>query len=183
MRFFQLLETANDDAWTVSIPPSQFVNQQVVWQFSEGRTLAMDDSIEVEIGSGAPTDFVLTGFSIPVVSGAFREIVESICPSEVQFFPTIGTDISRLWVMNVLASIECIDYEKSELQICANKGRAFRHRYGKPEMISRLAIKDIAPETGSIFRVKDWRTAIIVGNYLKEAIETAKLKGVAFTEA
>ena len=84
--------------------------------------------------------------------------------------------------MNVLSLVECIDYEKSELQICTNRGRAFRHRYGKPEMISRLAIKRSEIESRSMFRVADWRTAIIVSEDLKKTIEVERMKGVAFVE-
>ncbi len=182
MRFFQITESSDEHAWSITVPPSQFTDQKTVWSFSEGRHLAITEAIQIEVGSGLHTDFVLTGFSIPIVSDSFREVVEEVCPDEVQFYPTKGCNLGRMWVMNVLSSVECIDYEQSEIRLCTNNGRAFRKRYGKPEMITRLCIVSSSVQGHKMFRVQDWRTAIVVNNEVKDAIRNSGIKGVGFIE-
>jgi len=180
MEYFQLTEQSSDRSWGVVVPPSQFENQETIWHFSDGKTLDIPRSIRLDIDKGEPTDFSLTGFSIAIVSNSFRQVLETSWSDEIQFIRTTCGQDAILWILNVLHSVDCIDYDESSVQLCTSKGKAFRHRYGKPEMISRLVIDKSKVEGRHIFRIADWRPAIIVSEAVRNAVEQRRLKGVAF---
>ncbi|MEZ6133431.1 MAG: hypothetical protein R3C53_00840 [Pirellulaceae bacterium] len=182
MKWFQLIDAADDRSWAISVPPEQFDDPKKVWEFSAGKLVQVLEPIHLRMQQGNERDFSLTGFSIPVVTSRFREVVETLCPNEVQFFSATGVGKMQLSILNIPVSLDVIDYKNSTVQLCMNRGRAFRERYGKPEMVSKLVIKKNDLGGRSIFRVKDWRPAIIVNAKLKDALVDAAVTGIYFSE-
>lgn len=179
MRYFKLSQTPDDQAWFIDLPPEQFDDFATIWRFTSGTQIEVNSSILVEIEQGIEVDFNITAHGIIVLTPRAKDVFAESCGDEVQFLPATSRDGRRLFILNPLRIVDCIDHDRSVIQYCTTRGRAFRHKFGKPEMITSLVLTS-AIQNCKIFRVKDWEVTVVASEQVCEAIRDQNLSGVQF---
>ncbi len=122
----------------------------------------------------------------PVISKAFLEALLPLDLYGAQYVPAkVRNQEKRLskprdyWLLHIWNRIECLDREKSELELLPS-GRIFSiHRL----VLDEKALGRVEPERRMIFGVAEKTTVSLVHERVKEAIESVEPKGVRFFKA
>ena len=75
-------------------------------------------------------------------------------------------------IANIVGKIDCLDYEKSELELDQD---------GSIEYIDSLSIKnEDSVDYGNIFRLSAFHPVVVVSPLIKEEMENNKITGIRF---
>lgn len=130
--------------------------------------------------TGAPQHFTFGDFDMPVVSNEVRDALAGNSQDGVQFIPTEIEGTSKTyWILNVLQCRKCVDEQRSEfMRWTPEDGRP--DKVGQYRMFARLIVNEEATFGAPIFRIDGWRTALIVSEAVKRALEKGGYRGIRF---
>ena len=130
--------------------------------------------------TGAPLQFTFGDFDMPVVSHEVRDALERNSQDFVQFIPTAIEGTSEAyWILQVLQYRKCVDEQHSEfMRWTSEDGRP--DEVGQFRMFARLIVNEEATCDAPIFRIDGWRTALIVSEGVKRALEEGGCRGIRF---
>lgn len=147
-----------------------------VWQF--GRCERVSDLVGLVMSIRSPgkcVDFTYADFGIPVVSCLLAEEIRAHCGDAVQLIPVQIDAVAggSFFILNVLAEVDCLDGQRSDVQrYGADDG--FPDKVGKPEMILKFVLDPSrVSETSHMFRLHDYRIALIVDEKLAVVLRAA----------
>jgi hypothetical protein len=115
---------------------------------------------------------------IPIVSSRMREIIESLCPDGVQFFPVLvnakdgATDDYSF--MNILRKCRCLNVEKSRIKYFDYEPRTIMS-------IDELTFHPNCMGDLHLARLEELMQLVIVSNRMADELRAGKLNGVGFS--
>ncbi|MFT0477762.1 imm11 family protein [Pseudomonas antarctica] len=152
------------------------------WAFMHSRPQSLNHGVIDVYKSGARMDFTFSEvFGVPVVSEKVRR--ELIVFPEVDFFPvSINSheSIGDFNVMVTLASVECVDEERSQFQKFEEFDPVRPDKAGDYRGFMSLRLDAVKVKGLHIFRVKKFEVAIIVSLVVKEKLQNAGVTGLKF---
>lgn len=130
---------------------------------------------------GKPLDFTFQTHQVPIVRLAVADIMEKLEHDAVQRLPvTITPDLEGFEILNIIRAIDCLDIEKSQFE---RFGDLHPEKQGQISVISKLRILSELVNGHHIFRLGEWKLAIIVSETLKSALEQEGFTGMIFLPA
>jgi hypothetical protein len=133
--------------------------------------------------TGTSLDFTFADSDVPVVSERVGNILGEIAGTDIQRFPVrIDGVKGKFEIINVVRLIDCIDTKRSRIQWYQPGNDVRPDLAGKPEMITKLRIKSDVVNGSDIFRLSDWKIALIVSDRVRSAFAKAKVSGVSFSQ-
>ncbi|WP_338872474.1 imm11 family protein [Myxococcus stipitatus] len=118
---------------------------------------------------------------MPIVSEAVSNIFRALAPDDVQLFPmTVEGEPEQYFVVNATRVIDCIDEEKSREIHHYEEGDPFPEYAGEYRWIYGLRIDPARTEGAQVLRPKKFKTAFIVSEEVKNALEQVGNLGVSF---
>lgn len=150
-------------------------------EFAEGRRYQGLTPVSVPLDVDGPRpEFTFGSGSMPVISDTLAEMIESLCPGDVQRFPiTVLPSVSGYEILNVIATADCFDETLSHFKKWTpENGRP--ERVGDYRDVYPLRIDPRRTDSHDIFRILGWVGALIVSDRLKTAMEGIDNLGVVF---
>lgn len=131
---------------------------------------------------GTPLDFTFTDSCMPVATKRVADILGELGGQDIQRFPVRVDCIEEDFeIINVVACVDCLDTERSEISEWWEEGNDIRpDKAGMPHVIDRLVIDPERVGDHRIFRIKTWTVPVIVSEAVKQALEEARVSGVLF---
>jgi hypothetical protein len=132
-------------------------------------------------GQGALTDYLWTSLDT-TVSARFRKVLEGAGVDNVDYYPVrvvnqvTGEIRDDYFQANVVGSIACLDRGASEIVTSPRVARIIRG-------IPRLAIDESKIQGELLFRLAEVKVILLAHERVKNAVEAARLTGVAFFPA
>ncbi|MCP3061199.1 hypothetical protein LXT21_20675 [Myxococcus sp. K38C18041901] len=185
-RNFYWVNIAGVPQWYLTTPvPASGGAFAEPWMFGEGLRLPDPGAIKVRVRNpGRKRTFVFAGVErTPVVSEAVANAFRAHAPDDVQLFPaTVEGDSERFYIVNATRLSDCIDEVGSrELQRYA-EDESFPENAGQFRWINGLLIDPVKTEGARVFRLKKFKTALIVSEGTKTALEQVGDLGVSFEQ-
>jgi hypothetical protein len=139
--------------------------------------------IEVPVVEGGPrADFNFAAFSMLVVKESINAAIAAAFNPRIQRFPVqIEGGIAGYEILNVLEIVECFDFEQSKFMVQPGF-------VGKPERaadlfgVFKMRIDPARAAGHAIFRVAEWRVAVIISEDVKNLFERLNVSGVEYVE-
>jgi len=129
---------------------------------------------------GGRLDFTLAAFDMPVVHRSVAKLIEDVAgPQAVQRIPVIVDDRHDYEILNVLQVRAAFDESRSVFTRWG-EGDGRPDRLGRLRMVIELKVDPARTDGAHIFRLEDWMIALIVSGRVKDALEQADCRGVAF---
>jgi hypothetical protein len=181
MQPYFALTMADEERWHLEIEERFADGTSVdIWCYSgcsaNGNPKPVPFRIQVP---GRRVDYNPTAFLATVVSNRVAGILEGIAPNALQRIPAIVDGKTGEWeVINVLPCMDCIDQKASLIQYYPADHPT---KAGKPRGVIRLVLDPSRIGSHQIFRLKDWRVAIIVSNVVKTALVGVGATGIEYT--
>nr|WP_242589036.1 DUF1629 domain-containing protein [Corallococcus macrosporus] len=131
--------------------------------------------------AGRQRAFVFSGIEqAPIVSEAVANAFKSIAPGDVQLFPvSIEGEAESYFVVNATRVIDCIDEARCR-EVHHYAPGSFPEYEGEYRWIYGLRIDPTKTEGAQVFRPLKFKTAFIVSEELKSALEAVGNLGVSF---
>ncbi|MCP3100718.1 hypothetical protein LZ198_17755 [Myxococcus sp. K15C18031901] len=153
------------------------------WLFTDGRVLPDPGSIKAQVSHpGTKRAFVFGGVErTPIVSEALANVFRSLARDDVQLFPvTVEGESERYFVVNAIKVVDAIDETRCREVHHYDEGGAFPEYAGEYRWIYGLRIDPAKTEGAQVFRLKKFKTALIVSEEVKDALERVGNLGVSF---
>jgi hypothetical protein len=182
MEFFRVLsDMSRADFWFFGDPLTRDGAEIDARDFTNGTRYAGPVPYRVPLTEkGLPRAVTLAAFDMPVVSRQIGEILQSICPGEIERFPVmVDLDGEQLEILNAVQTVNCVD-EKRSCTVKFGPDGPRPDRAGDYELVSDLRIDAERAGNNSIFRLAGWQVALIVSNTVKQAIEGIPNLGIVF---
>jgi hypothetical protein len=150
-------------------------------KFTVGKMYRGSKNLCVEIyRKGRALDFSFAVFDMPVVRKEVGELIQHHAPDSIQLVPCrVGSQAADYVILNVLRMLDCIDDSKSEYI----KWTSADHRSdlaGQYRTVTRLVIDPDRAAGEKIFRLAGWEMPIIVGQEIRDALESRHVSGIFF---
>lgn len=131
---------------------------------------------------GKPIDFNFGDFDMIVTPKRLNDTLQALTGAAIQRIPVeIETSNESYEILNVLDTVECISVERSEFTKWGPEdGRP--DKVGQFRMITKLFIEPEKANAHKIFRLLEWKIALIVSDSVKNLLEEQKVTGVVFQE-
>jgi hypothetical protein len=151
-------------------------------EFSRGRHYRGPVPVALPLDVDGPRpEFTIGSFHMPIVSRELAEIIEGLCPGDVERFPvTVLPVLSGYEILNVVATADCVDEQRTRHITRWTLDSARPDRAGQYHVIAGLVIDPARTNGQGIFRVRDWDVALIVSHRVKVAMEKIGNLGVVF---
>ncbi|WP_375759621.1 imm11 family protein [Corallococcus exercitus] len=152
------------------------------WMFTVGRVLPDPGPIDSQISyPGERRSFVLAGVEeTPIGSEAVANVFREFALGDVQLFPvSIAGESERYFVVNAIKLMDCIDEERC-LEVQHYPPGSFPEFAGEYRWIYGLRIDPSKTEGAQVFRLKKFKTAFIVSEDIKNALERVGNLGLSF---
>lgn len=120
--------------------------------------------------AGDPMSFTLADFDMPVVSAALGAEIERLAPNEVQRIPLrVDGNDDDFEILNVVRLVDALDHHRSKVTYWGpDDGRP--DRIGMPKMVIDLAVDPERVGSAAIFRLENWRIALIVSDAVADVL-------------
>lgn len=170
-----------EDRWHLRAPEAKDGREMDAREFLSGHRYDGPIPLRVRLRrSGQPLQFAFGDFDMPVVS---REVHDSLAQFEgdwIQLIPVMIEDASEPhWILNVLHRRRCVDEERSEfMRWKSEDGRP--DKTGQYRMFTKLVLDKEQASDAPIFRLDGWKTALIVSEDVKQAMEEGGSRGIRF---
>lgn len=122
---------------------------------------------------GRQLDFTLADFDMPVLRSSLARELQALAPESIQLFPAVveGSNDS-FHIVNVVSVVACLDEQRSTLTYWTQAhGRP--DKVGKPMMVVELRVDTERAAGKKIFRLKDWKIALIVSEDARDILRGA----------
>ena len=143
----------------------------------DGRS-KINDWHELELVIRFPKDDLPLGdmagweLDIPIISNAAKKVIEKNCTDKVEFLP-MNKEGEKWWILNSTELLDCIDYEKSEIEFFESSGRIM--------LIEKYAFIKEKVKGHNLFKLKDYPIdSPIITDVLKDVIEKNGFIGFEF---
>jgi hypothetical protein len=170
--------------WLVTTPtPVSGGEFDEPWMFGEGRLLPDPGPIKAQIAHpGGKRTFVFSVIEkVPIVSEAVASVLRTLAPDDVQLFPvTVEGESERYFIVNATRVVDCIDEARCREVHHYTKEDPFPESIGEYRWIYGLRIDPSKTEGARVFRPKRFKTAFIVSEEVKNALERVGNLGVSF---
>ena len=125
---------------------------------------------------GEPLSFTLADFDLPVIRTEVAAEIAAVAPRHVQRIPISVNEIGGGFeILNVLRVVDALDHRRSKITYWQPEdGRP--DKVGLPKMVIDLAVDPALVGTAAIFRLANWRIALIVSETVADVL--AALPGV-----
>jgi len=183
-RHFYWVGIADVPQWVIRTPaPASGGAFDEPWMFADGRVLPDPGPIKSAISHpGEKRAFVLSGIEqAPIVSEAVANVFRTIAPDDVQQFPvSVEGEPEQYFVVNAIAVVDCIDEANCREVHHYTEEDPFPEYAGEYRWIYGLRIDPKKTEGAHVFRPKRFKTALIVSEKIKDALERVGNLGVSF---
>lgn len=130
---------------------------------------------------GKPLDFTFAGFEMPVVTSNVANIFASFAGTDIQRIPVvIDRQEQQYEIINVISCLDCIDLQRSEIEWFEEGNDIRPDLAGTPEMITKLVIDTSRICEHNVFRLQEWKIAMVVSDIVMGAITDAHVSGIKF---
>jgi hypothetical protein len=185
MKYFRLI---SDDInayprWYLDCPVDENKKEIDPRIFTEGRKISGIEHLFIPLQYKGPHfDFNFAAFDMLVVPKKLNEELEKLPNMNIQRIPVTVEDQDQEYeILNILDLAECIDIENSEFTIFT-KESSRPDREGEIHYFKKLIIDQEKAKEHNLFRLKEWDTASITNETVKNLIEKLGITGVAFKE-
>lgn len=189
MPFYELAPFLDgvDPIISVDVPRRPSGQEINVWAFTTCKTADTDQELVLPIrAAGTLVDFTYGAFAMPLVSPLFAETIGETVTDECQLVPAKLDDGRKVFILNVLTSVECFDRKRSQFStVVDNIDRAtgeFVAPYEKIGMVIKLMIDEEKAGAHQIFRISGWSVPIIISGNLAKRLTAAGLTGFSLKE-
>ncbi len=152
------------------------------WMFADGRVLGEPGRMKAQVSTpGEKRALVFSAIEkTPIASQAIADVFTALAPDDVQLFQvSIGGELERYFVVNATRVVDCID-EARCLEVQHYPEGSFPEYAGEYRWIYGLRIDPVKTEGAHVFRLKKFKTALIVSEDIKNALERVGNLGVSF---
>lgn len=152
------------------------------WMFADGRVLPDPGRLKTQIAHpGRGRAFVFSVIEkAPIVSEEVANVFRTLAHCDVQLFPvSIEGEAEPYFVVNAIQVLDCIDEARCE-EVQHYPEGSFPEFEGEYRWIYGLRIDPSKTEGAHVFRLKKFKTALIVSEDIKNALERAGNLGVSF---
>jgi hypothetical protein len=194
MRYYRMDHDMDDEAGDgFDLPRREWSEKHgdhVAYLKGEKLDLSRPVLLKLEDPPGEPRDTYFP-MSIPIVTPAIGKLVAKFAsPEEVQRISALVEDGRRMEVLNILARVDCIDFERSGGIVYLDERERQREEAWsaiKPlppyiKHIYHLVIDPSKAEGRHLFRIKGYILPVIVSEDLKLELQLRGASGVAFSE-
>ncbi|MFP2900930.1 imm11 family protein [Corallococcus sp. 4LFB] len=153
------------------------------WLFTDGGILPDPGSIKSQVSHpGTQRAFVFGGVErTPIVSEALANVFRTLAPNDVQLFPvSIEGAPERYFVVNATKVVDAIDEARCREVHHHDEDDPAPGYEGEYDWIYGLRIDPSKTEGAQVFRLKKFKTALIVSEDVKNALEGVGNLGVSF---
>ncbi|MFP2895653.1 imm11 family protein [Corallococcus sp. 4LFB] len=153
------------------------------WMFADGRVLEEPGRMKALISTpGKRRAFVFSVIEqTPVVSHAIANVFRALAPDDVQLFPvSIAGESERSFVVNATKVVDAIDEARCREVHHYEEDDPAPGYEGEYNWIYGLRIAPTKTEGAQVFRLKKFKTAFIVSEDIKNALEGVGNLGVSF---
>lgn len=183
-RHFYWVDRADVPQWLIATPiPAAGGEFEDPWMFGEGSHIPDPGPMKALVDlSGERRTFVFTGIErAPVVSEAVADVFKMLAPDDVQLFPvTVEGEPGLYFVVNARKTIDCIDEANCREVHLYDPDDPEPERRGAYRWIYGLRIDPAKTEGACVFRPKRFKTAFIVSEEIRAALEKVGNLGVSF---
>jgi len=117
----------------------------------------------------------------PIASEAVTHVFRSLAPNDVQLLPVfVEGETEHFFVINATRVIDCIDEAQCQEVQHYDEDDSFPEFEGEYRWIYGLRIDPAKTEGAHVFRLKKFKTAFIVSEDIKNALEGVGNLGVSF---
>ncbi|NOK08320.1 hypothetical protein HNS30_04615 [Corallococcus exercitus] len=115
----------------------------------------------------------------PIVSNAVANVFRALAPDDVQLFPVmVEGEADPFFVVNAIKVVDCID--EARCREVHHDDEDDPSPEGEYQWIYGLRIDPTKTEGAQVFRLKKFKTAFIVSEDIKNALEGVGNLGVSF---
>lgn len=131
--------------------------------------------------AGIPLNITYADFDLPIVDKPTAGLLEHEAEHDLQLIPiTVEGSEEEYRILNVTSLVDCLDLASSEIQWWTlADGRP--EKVGMPRMIATLKIDHSKVMDQRIFRIANWKIALIVSQEIRSLLESKNVQGVRFT--
>ncbi|RKH65650.1 hypothetical protein D7W81_16500 [Corallococcus aberystwythensis] len=116
----------------------------------------------------------------PIGSQAVANVFRTLAPDDVQLFPvSIEGESERAFLVNAIKVVDCIDEERC-LEVQHYPEGSFPEYAGEYRWIYGLRVDPAKTDGAHVFRLKKFKTAFIVSEDIKNALERVGNLGLSF---
>lgn len=129
---------------------------------------------------GEPIDFNFCDFDMIVTPKYLNDALESVVGHTFQRIPIdIESSNTSYEILNTLDTVSCINEEKSQyVKWLPQDGQL--DKIGQYRMISKLVISPNQANYHKMFRINEWKIALVVEDCVKNLFEKLKVTGLIF---
>jgi hypothetical protein len=183
-RNYYWVNIADVPQWYITTPvPASGGAFEEPWMFGEGHALPDPGPAKARIRNpGQRRTFMFAGVErTPLVSEAVANVFGTRAPDDVELFPvTVEGEAELYFIVNAAKALDCIDEASCrEIQHYADDD-PFPEYVGQFRWINGLRIDPLKTEGAHVFRLKKFKTAFIVSEDIKTALEGVGNLGVSF---
>ncbi|MFY0574676.1 imm11 family protein [Cystobacter fuscus] len=183
-RHFYWVRLGNMPRWLIETPTRDSGEAfDEPWMFTDGRVLPDPGAIKAQISHpGTRRMFVFAGVEeTPIGSEVVANVFRVLAPNEVQLFPvSIEGESERYFVVNATKVVDCIDEAGCREVQHYDEDDPSPEYPGEYRWIYGLRIDPARTEGAQVFRLKKFKTAFIVSEDIKNALERVGNLGVSF---
>ncbi|WP_227027448.1 imm11 family protein [Corallococcus soli] len=153
------------------------------WMFADGRLLEDPGHMKAQVSHpGEKRTFVFSVIEkAPVVSEEVANVFRTLASNDVQLFPvSVEGESERYFVVNAIKVIDCIDDARCREVHHYAEEDPFLEDAGEYRWIYGLRIAPSKTEGAHVLRPKKFKTAFIVSEEVKNALEGVGNLGVSF---
>jgi hypothetical protein len=180
--YFRLLDNVDlPGRWFLKSPLTDEGEEVDERQFTEGRVVPVNATLMLPVRRpGRPLDFTFADSDVPVVRREVADLLSQLAGPDLQRVPVcIEEQADAFEILNVVRVEDCIDRERSEMTLWG-QGDGRPDKVGKPRMITALRVDASRAGGAPIFRLADWRIALVVSDAIRRALLEAEVTGVQF---
>ncbi|NRD45901.1 imm11 family protein [Corallococcus exiguus] len=183
-RQFYWVEMGDVPQWLIDTPTRDSGEAfEEPWMFADGRVLSDPGPIKTQISHpGIRRAFVFSVIEkAPIVSEAVATVFRTLAPGDVQIFPvSIEGEADPFFVVNATKVIDCIDEARCREVHHYPEDDPSPDYPGEYNWIYGVRIDPSKTEGAHVFRLKKFKTAFIVSEDVKNALEAVGNLGVSF---
>ncbi|WP_375743101.1 hypothetical protein NR800_32015 [Corallococcus interemptor] len=183
-RNFYWVNIADVPQWYITTPvPASGGAFAEPWMFGEGHPLPDPGPSKARIRNpGQKRALVFAGVErTPIGSRAAANVFRTLAPNDVQLFPiTIEGEPEQYFIINATKTIDCIDEAKCRQVQHYAEDDPFPEYAGEYRWIHGLRIDPSKTRDAHVLRPRKFKTALIVSEEVKAALEQVGNLGVFF---
>lgn len=131
---------------------------------------------------GALFDFLFAPYDMPIVSEKFVDLIVPEIQGDFQLIEcTVEGVRDRYWIFNVISCLDCLDFSRSDYSYWQD-GDGIPSKVGKLRSLDIMSIDPNKVDGEDVFRIFDWKVALIGSQGLVEKISRYGITGVSCTE-